>query len=169
MNSVLELKGRFDHQGNQGGSGPKNLPVRSYVKSEKILKLKKELEEILAFWRQESWLGGALVSVHYIDVVAKSNRIGALLAPRGHHPNDFIKGAKFEGTEKPKHVFTHFVSLSTIETSIKLLGIVKDIVSSDFNGIISYDDIFQFNKKLKPYTYDGIISRTKFTQVLIDS
>lgn len=169
MNSVLELRGRFDHQGNQGGSGPKNLPVRTYVKSDKILKLKKELEEILAFWQQESWLGGALVSVHYIDVVAKSNRIGALLAPKGHHPNDFIRGAKFEGTEKPRHVFTHFISLNTIETSIKLLGIVAGIVSSDFNGVISHNDISLFNQKLKPYIYDSIISRTKFTQVLIDS
>lgn len=44
----------------------------------KILKLKKELEELKEYWLNISYFEGALISVTYVDVVAKSRRMREL-------------------------------------------------------------------------------------------
>ena len=58
---------------NPNKPGPKNLPVRGEVKVEHLKNLKDQMEHILLKWQQDTRLGGALVSVHYKDVVAKLN------------------------------------------------------------------------------------------------
>ena len=129
MNSVVHLKGQFEYQSNPNKPGPKNLPMRAEVKVEHLKNLKEQLERILLKWQHDTRLGGALVSVHYKDVVAKSNRIGALLAYRGHSSNDSIRGSKFDTSDgKHKHVFTHFVALVILEDSIKKLGACSRIL-----------------------------------------
>ena len=170
MNSVLHLKGQFEHQANPNKPGPKNLPVRGEVKVEHLKNLKNQMERILLKWQQDTRLGGALVSVHYKDVVAKSNRIASLLAYRGHSSNDSIRGSKFDTSDgKHKHVFTHFVALVILEDSIKKLGACIKILEKDYHGTITHDDIALFNDKIKVYTYSELIAKTAFIQVLIDA
>ena len=170
MNSVLHLKGQFEHQANPNKPGPKNLPVRGEVKVEHLKNLKNQMERILLKWQQDTRLGGALVSVHYKDVVAKSNRIASLLAYRGHSSNDSIRGSKFDTSDgKHKHVFTHFVALVILEDSIKKLGACIKILEKDYHGTITHDDIALFNDKIKVYTYSELIAKTSFIQVLIDA
>ena len=169
MNSVLQLKGQFEHQKNPTGFGPKNLPTNSQVSVQHLVQLKNQLESVLNTWRKETVLGGALVSVYYRDVVAKSNRISALLSYKSQKSNDSIRGAKFAEDAKPKHIFTHFVRLAVLEDSINKLSACVSILNRSYNGVIAYEDIDLLNKKAKKYEHTDLISQSTFIQVIIDA
>ncbi len=168
MNSVLQIKGQFEQKSNTSAFGPKNLPANESVKVPHLTNLKNQLEQILAFWKKETIINGALVSVHYTSVVAKSNRIEALLAYKKIKPNDTIKGSKFEGEDSQKHVFTHYVSLETLEESIRRLDVCIRILNHRYNGIISYDDINLLNTKQAKFD-NSELSLSGFVQVIVDS
>lgn len=169
MNSVLQLRGKFEHQKNPIGFGPKNLPVKAQVNVRHLESLKGQLESVLSTWRRDTVLGGALVSVYYRDVVAKSNRISALLSYKGMKANDSIRGAKFGESEQPKHIFTHFVRLEVLEDSINKLNACVAILNREYQGAITYDDIDLLNSKAKRYAYSTTISQSAFIQVIIDA
>lgn len=170
MNSVLHLKGQFDHQDNQMRPGPKNLPKNTEVKVEHLEELAEQLEKILDKWKKDTRIGGALVSVHYCDVVAKSNRISALLAYKSFKSNDSIRGSKFDTSSgKHKHVFTHFVALTIIEDSIKKLRSCIYILKAQYHDVITYEDIARINDKIVDFRYGEIIPKTSFIQAIIDS
>ena len=84
MNNILQLKGQFQKRKAPSGFGPVNLPKGKSVSVEHVLKLKKQLQDIVLFWSKEKIIKGALVSVHYRKVVAKSNRIQILLSENGN-------------------------------------------------------------------------------------
>ena len=169
MNSILHLKGQFEHKVNTSIIGPKNLPVNGKVTAEHLQKLKKQLEKILSVWKIDTTIGGALVSVHYFNVVAKSNRISALLAKGSVKPNDTIRGSKFEGEEKDQnHVFTHYTGLDVLEESIRRLNACIDVVENKYKGIIKYEDIEKLNAKLEKYDNDELCL-SNFIQVIIDA
>lgn len=170
MNSVLHLKGQFEYQPNTSIPGAKNLPVKAEVTVEHLKNLKVQLERILLKWQQDTRLGGALISVHYKDVVAKSNRISSLLAYKSFKSNDSIRGSKFDTSDgKHKHIFTHFVALMIIEDSIKKLNDSITVLEKGYHGKIAHDDIALINNKIKDYEYSHIIAKTSFIQVIIDS
>jgi len=79
MNGLLQLKGRFEKRGNEG-MGPVTLPAHKKVTSEHIEKLIVQLSKVKAYWSDKDDIAGMIVSVHYIRVVAKSNRLKILLA-----------------------------------------------------------------------------------------
>lgn len=127
MNSVLELRARFEQKGNSGG-GARSLPEHTEVSSEHLKDLRKNLLNLFNYWKNDSFLNGALVSVYYDRVIAKSNRLQFLLRSKGKTPNDSIVGAKFLTEEnKTKHVITHFINLSVIESAVHFLDEVIDI------------------------------------------
>lgn len=170
MNSVLHLKGQFEYQPNTSIPGAKNLPVKAEVTVEHLKNLKVQLERILLKWQQDTRLGGALISVHYKDVVAKSNRISSLLAYKSFKSNDSIRGSKFDTSDgNHKHIFTHFVALMIIEDSIKKLNECITVLEKGYSGKITHDDIALINNKIKDYEYSHIIAKTSFIQVIIDS
>ena len=108
MNGLLQLKGRFDKRGNEG-AGPISLPVYKKVTSEKIEKLISQLTKVKEYWSDKDDIAGLIVSVHYIRVVAKSNRLKVLLADVGKKPVDSIRGAKFvTGTDENGTLCTRF-------------------------------------------------------------
>ena len=127
MNNILQLKGRFDQRPNSSRPGSPKLPKGKNVKSSHLKALAEQLQNILSYWQKNTDIKGALVSVHYKHVVAKSNRIQAILAEGGKSPAESIRGAKFvwekdrDGRTIQKHVFTHFVKLETLKKSIELL------------------------------------------------
>lgn len=104
MNSVLHLKGQFDHQDNQMRPGPKNLPKNTEVKVEHLEELAEQLVKILDKWKKDTRIGGALVSVHYCDVVAKSNRISALLSYKSFKSNDSYRVTRRLHASLPRHL-----------------------------------------------------------------
>ena len=95
MNSILHLKGRFDQRPNPNKPGPAILPKGKSVSSSHIHALQQQLSEILVYWTEHREIAGALISVHYQHVIAKSNRIRILLAEANGSPVDSIRGAKF--------------------------------------------------------------------------
>ena len=74
MNDILQLKGRFEKRNNDSGFGPAKLPANKSVKAAHLNDLVAQLTRIKAYWEKNQDIAGALVSVHYTRVVAKSNR-----------------------------------------------------------------------------------------------
>ena len=170
MNNILQLKGQFDHQRGNAGFGPRTLPVNSSVKCTHIIELQKDLERLLTYWNSHTLIRGALISVYYHSVVAKSNRIRGLLCKGSSDPNDSIRGAKFCGNPPHiQHVFTHYVSLDTISETINRLSIVSKIVEQSFNGEITSADIVSLNAGSKRYAYPKLLAKSNFINVIVDA
>ena len=85
MNTLLQLKGHFEQRSNPNRPGPRNLPAGQEVKVSHVVDLMNQLSNLAQFWSDKTLFEKALVSVHYKDVVAKSNRIKDLLSesPKG--------------------------------------------------------------------------------------
>ena len=86
MNQILQLKGRFEQRPNLSKPNLPKLPKGKWVTSAHLSDLSMQLERILAFWKNNPNISGALVSVHYWHIVAKSNRLKILLSERGKSP-----------------------------------------------------------------------------------
>ena len=142
MNELLELKGHFETRKNQAFGGPVTLPKGSRVTVNHLLRLRNDLQGVLEKWKGDLDIGGALVSVHYTRVVAKSNRIGILLSEGSASPTFSIRGAKFDRTASGeiKHVFTHFVSFEALEQSIDRLARAAALVRRDYGGAVADSD-----------------------------
>ena len=150
-NKILQLKGSFKTDGNHTKPAAPNIPEKGLpVNVDHLRDLKQQLEEILKYWKSETLIGGALISVYYNKIVAKSNRMKGLLAKGNIKPNDSVRGAKFDVSGK-QHIFTHFVSLDILSESIRRLNECIKILEKDFNGSISHADIKQLNAKNTNY------------------
>lgn len=170
MNELLQLKGRFEQKSSSGRPGSPKLLANQIVSEKKILKLKKELEELKEYWSNISYFEGALISVTYVDVVAKSRRMRELFKKNSRiQPNDCVVGAKFidkTSTEK-QHVITYYVDLDVLDESINTLNIVASLLIKDFNGEISTEKLNSISDRTDNYE-PGIIARTKFLQAIVD-
>ncbi len=143
MNNILQLKGRFEQRPNSSKPGSSKLPKGKSVSSLHLTELSGQLKRILQYWEKNRDISGALVSVHYTHIVAKSNRLKILLSENSKPPAVSIKGAKFiwepdeNGIEIQKHVFTHYVSLKAIEKAIEILSETIIIIEKYYNGNIT--------------------------------
>jgi hypothetical protein len=169
MNNILQLKGAFQQKSNSSKPGGPQLPVGKSVTSQHLRKLKNELQQILRYWQGDKTIKGALVSVYYRSVVAKSNRIKGLLRKGTVDANDSIRGSRFHGENPIQHVFTHYIKLDILELSILRLEICADIVDNEYHGIIKYEDVNLINKKIKSYNYDTRLAKTNFLQIIVDA
>ena len=170
MNSILQLKGHFEQQSGNPGGGKRNLPVGRYVEAKHVFELIDDLKSLQVYWKKHSLIKGTLISVYYTGVVAKSNRIRALLCKGASDPNDSIRGAKFAGDpDHIQHVFTYYVGLDVISNTIDRLTIVGDIIKHDYNGKIQYSDIEALNKGEKRYKYQAQLAKTNFVNAVVDA
>ena len=170
MNSILQLKGQFEHHSGNPGGGKRNIPVGKFVESAHILDLINDLHSLQTYWNKHTLIKGALISVYYTSVVAKSNRIQGLLCRGASDPNDSIRGAKFAGeTPLIQHVFTYYVGLDVITESITRLVTVKEIVEHDYDGKISHKDIEALNTGHKQYKHSARLAKTNFVNVVVDA
>lgn len=169
MNNLLQLKGRFEQASRStDGFGAPNLPAGQSLNVSKLQDLLKNLKELREYWQGQTLLPGALISVHYIKVAAKSNRIQVLLGNISNKPNNSIVGAKFSLNESPKHIITHYVSLDIINETIRKLTDTINILNQQFNGELDYDTIDNINKKKISYNHKSI-SKTNFLHVIVDA
>ena len=172
MNNILQLKGRFEQRPNASRPGSPKLPKGKSVSASHLYELAKQLERILAYWTKNTDINGALVSVHYKHIVAKSNRLKILLAEKGKTPTDSIRGAKFVwepndvGEEVQKHVFTHFVSLEAIEKSIEVLNQTASIIEKQYRVSVNSEIIEELCKKSK-YNF-AEVPKTNFLRTVVD-
>ena len=169
MNNILQLKGTFNSKKNTNKPGSPNLPRNQFVTSDHIGELINQLEEILIRWQKDRLIDGALVSVHYNQVVAKSNRIKAIFAYGSKiESNQSIRGSKFERIGKNiNHVFTHYIDLYILSNTINQLKTVKSIIDTDYNGVIDYSIIDEMNKD-KNYMHKDLMSVSTFLNLVID-
>lgn len=173
MNNILQLKGRFEQRPNTSKPGPAVLPKGKSVSSVHVRTLQSQLEDILKHWSEHKEIAGALVSVHYKHVVAKSNRLRILLAESGKSPVDSIRGAKFvwemdeDGQEIQKHVFTHYISLKALEKAITLLQNTADVIDSGYEGEITSKDTERI-AAIKEFPFHEIIAKSSLLRVVLD-
>ena len=169
MNKILQLKGQFEHNKGNSGGGKRNIPVGKIVESAHIFNLINDLRSLQTYWNEHTLIKGALISVHYTSVIAKSNRIRGLLCRGSSNPNDSIRGVKFTG-EMPciKHVFTYYVGLDTIKESLTRLIAVKEILECDYHGKISHEDIEKLNGDKVNYQHSARLAKTNFVNVVVD-
>lgn len=169
MNNILQLKGQFEHNKGNSGGGKRNIPVGKVVDSAHILNLINDLRSLQTYWNERTLIKGALISVHYTSVIAKSNRIRGLLCRESSNPNDSIRGVKFTG-EMPciKHVFTYYVGLDTIKESLTRLIAVKEILECDYHGKISHEDIEKLNNDKGIFQHSARLAKTNFVNVVVD-
>lgn len=172
MNNILQLKGRFEQRPNGSRPGSPKLPKGKTISASHLYELAKQLERILVFWTKNTDINGALVSVHYKHIVAKSNRLKILLAENGKTPTDSIRGVKFVwepddfGKEVQKHVFTHFVSLKAIEKSIEVLKQTASIIEQHYSGSVNSEIIEELGEKSK-YSFSEV-PKTNFLRTVVD-
>jgi len=167
LNNLLQLKGTFEQASNNGQQGSPNLPTGQSVNVSKLYMLLENLIELQKYWQNQSLLSGALITVHYNKVAAKSNRLRNLLGKGSNTPNKSIVGAKFSLDEPPKHIITHYVSQKILKESIERLKITIDILNQEFGGGISYDTIEKIDKEI-PYKSTKI-AKTNFKQIIVDT
>lgn len=172
MNSILQLKGRFEKRPN--GSIPRlpKLPKGKCITSDHLENLAQQLITILSYWKTNTDIGGALVSVHYKHIVAKSNRLKSILAEGSKSPSESIRGAKFSweddgnGKITQRHVFTHFVTLETLEQSYRLLKNVAAVINTQYNGTLTSDQCENIAEKGE-YN-NSTVSKSAFLKTIVD-
>ena len=171
MNPVLQVKLKFSNEGNNQRPGARNLKTKAETTVEKIDSLSNDLKTILRFYRNSAKLpDGYLIDVKYNDIIAKSNRIQALLKPVGKTTNDIVVGARFsddpDGEES--HIITYYVDKGTIEETIVNLEITKKFLHDKLNGKAEAKNFNEPNDgtKLKYEGYD--LSKSKIRDMIVD-
>lgn len=170
MNDVLQLRGTLNQKPSSGRPGSPNIPKGTKsVTSNHLRKLVKELEELSNYWQTQKLITGTLIDVHYIDVIAKSNRISGYFN-KGKSPNKSVVGAYFDTTDakQPKHIITHYIAnevltdtIVKVKNSIKLLDII-------FSGTINHGQIERIkNKNIRFEDYR--LSESVFLNIVVDS
>ena len=168
MNATLQLKGTFEQRKNPSTFGSPNLPSGESIDANKLSELLSDLERLLEYWQQDNTLSGALISVYYNKIAAKSNRIQRIISSN----NNSIRGAKFHDNDSPKHIITHFISLSELEQSIQEVSEAITILNEKFDGKISHDIIEKitskdFNDQTIFANYS--LRKTNFLKIIVDA
>ena len=141
MNNTLLLKGTFEQAKRDNGAVVISLPKNKSVSSEKLKKILQDLKYLYNYWANDTTLQGALVSVYYNKIAAKSNRIQRLLSSA----NNSVRGARFYDESSPKHLITHYVSLQEIEQSIREVAEAIEIIDTQLDGCVSAQTIEKIN------------------------
>lgn len=169
MNDILQLKGRFVQKKSEGRPGAPQLPAGSSINLKHLIRLKDDLQSLIDFWEGEEYFDGALISVYYNKIVAKSNRINSYFSFDGVSANESIVGAKFSNSFQKKHIITHYVSIDALYFSIELIKKVILVVDKEFNGYVNVEN---FNGKntlnhINFHSYN--ISKSKFQRAIVDA
>lgn len=171
MNSVLELKGEVKSRNKPSAHfPPKNIKEGEQITVADFDNLINQLDNIASFWKNDTRIGGALVSVHYKRIIPKSLRIQYLLKEKGASPDESICGAKFgeyydNGICRKAHIFTYFVSVDTLESTKKLLELCRYLLIRDYNGIATSET----TKKINEGCYDKtLINKTRLLGCFVD-
>ncbi len=169
MNDILQLKGNLQDRSSSNAYGPRNIPKNEpAVTSEKINSLADQLQKLAHYWVGESIISGCLIDIHYIKVIAKSNRVKGYFSSGSGTPNDSVVGAKFADGDEKKHIITHHVSDHVVNDTIsKLRGSAK-ILDEIFGGSITYAQIERLGTQKIEYKKYGV-GKTNFRHIIVDT
>lgn len=172
MNDVLLLKGEFQKASASAAIPHVNIPDKKQYDTSKMKRILLDLLKEKEYWGNDRIIPGALISVHYIEVVAKSNRIKSLLSgKRGSNEN--IVGARFAFFEDSifpsNHIITYNISLDELDESISILEKTIEIIDSSFDGKVNKDTVAVIeNYRRENYPFKDIISKSTLLNVLSD-
>ena len=114
-------------------------------------------------------LNNILVDINYNDIIAKSNRVQALLKPNSRtEPNDIVVGARFsdapEGQEN--HIITYYADAKTIQNTLHDLEEARRFLSERLGGKATAKN---FKEPECAIQYDGYgIKKDKIRNIIID-
>lgn len=167
MNDLLQLKGHFESKKNTARGGGKKLPSGSKVTVTKMEKLHEQLRKIRAYWAENTLIEGALISVHYERIIAKSNRISAFFAVGQKKSNDSIRGARFDETFT-KHIFTHYLELEELDRTLKDYNSCINFIKDNIQGSISQPVLEKYRSHKDKFSDYGLCFTT-FVGFVVDS
>jgi len=110
-----------------------------------------------------------LVDINYNDIIAKSNRVQALLKPNSRtEPNDIVVGARFsDATEgQENHIITYYADAKTIQNTLHDLEEARRFLSERLGGKATAKN---FKEPECAIQYDGYgIKKDKIRNIIID-
>lgn len=166
MNNVLELKGlKFDQKKNFVTPGRPKLPVGAKIKKRDLYSLLENFREMLKYWKNETLIDGALISVYYKGIVAKSNRIKGFFEQGQKTENSTIVGAQFTRGNIKKHIITHYVELKSIEKAIDRLETSINILEENSLIIITENELMNLYEKQNFKKFN--ISKSNFAKLIV--
>ena len=168
VNNILQLKGTLEQRSKKAGFGKPKLPKNGEVLISHIEKLLIDLKSLQQYWESETLINGALISVFYTDVIAKSRRISETFAGSGLYSNQSVVGAKFHSDSGLKHIITHYISYDLLQDTISKYEKTIRIAKKIFTDKITDQDIEELNSKKIEYN-EKDISQNAFVKIIIDS
>ncbi len=171
MNNLLKLSKVFKTR-SASAPGYPTLPSNGIVTTEHVKGLVDNLLFVLSNWAGEDLLDKILVAVKYNTIVAKSNRIRSMLREGKMLPEESIVGARYDGASNSlKHVITHYISASTINSTIEELELAAQVIDSEYNGKISKKEIDELWDEYTKESWKPIskIPRSTFAQLVRDA
>ena len=175
MNDLLMLRGELQSR-KASGPGSPTLPAGVIVSCQHLDDLASDLERVLSAWQDRSLIKDVLVSVVYRRVVAKSNRVRALLSEKGVSAESCIRGARYEGLDGPTpyHVMTYYVTRQALNSSIDMLREASRVLAEHFLDAIdkvAIDGLWDKGKTEQGWLKltGSSLSRNRFGQVVRDA
>lgn len=172
MNPLLQVKLRFDNERNTQQVVAKNLRANASTSDDKVCQLIESLRAVNRFYKNSpKVIENMLIDVNYNDIIAKSNRIQALLKPVGRATNDIIVGARFSAAEvgAENHVITYYVDPKTVGRTIGELEIIRSFIQERLNGKATPSNFNETRTKRPNIDYDGYgLSKPKIRNLIVD-
>lgn len=167
MNDLLQIKAKFNSKSFEKRPIFTNIPTGKDVTSDHILQLRNDIDALIHYWSNITLINGALVSVFYRTVIAKSNRIKLLLSLKSEDPNIYIRGSRFSDNLPTKHIFTYYVPIQNLIKTRDSLDFCYNYIRTRYNGTITHDDIEKIHLKITKYN-EIKIARTNFVKLIVD-
>lgn len=171
MNNLLKLSKIFKTR-SASAPGYPTIPSGGTVTAEHLRGLAKNLLFILSSWAGEDMLDKILMSVRYNTIVAKSNRIRAMLREEKMLPERSIVGARYDDASgNLRHIITHYVSESTINATAEELELTAQVIDSEYSGKIDKKKIDELWVKHTKESWKLISKtpRSTFAQLVRDA
>lgn len=172
MNPLLQVKLRFTNEPNTQQVGAKNLRANASTSEDKVVALIESLRAVKRFYTDTpKVIRNMLIDVNYNDIIAKSNRIQALLKPIGRTSNDIIVGARFSTAEEgsENHIITYYADPATVDKTITDLEIIGRFIQDRLNGKATPSNFNETRAKRPNINYDGYnLSKQKIRNLIVD-
>ena len=169
-NDALELRGTFQRKG-ATAPGPPTLPAGAFVTGEMIETVRDMVLRAIDDWGTPKVSVDPIVSVRYIRVAAKSNRIRKLLTKGSEDASDHIVGAKFDpesDPKNPKHIITYCVPRPALDRTVELLGACIEVINAHCKDRkINKEQLDNITRE-GFVKYKAPIPKTTFAQVVRD-
>ena len=172
MNPLLQVKLRFVNERNTQQGSAKNLRANASTSDDKVYELIESLRAVKRFYTDSpKVIKNMLIDVNYNDIIAKSNRIQALLKPIGKTTNDIIVGARFSAAEAgaENHIITYYVDPETVDRTINELEIIRKFIRDCLNGKATTSNFNETRTNRPGINYEGYgLSKQKIRNIIVD-